>query len=448
MNSPADAMSDDAASRSSAAPGASSAAQSSRTAEATHATVSSLGDQPSAEDTLGFRVYVEALANFLLAPNTRPPLTISIEGPWGSGKSSFMLQLKGALRARSWDTITVDFNAWKYDQQEEMWAAFALGVARSLRKQASFLRRMLGGVRLYGYRVKGPRQAVALLGKLLAWAALVVAFLAACHWASEKRIEDRKAVVRAVLTTGSADTSKSDAGEAPFGSTPMGRSVAGWVYAAIAKSYWVTGALLALAIIWKIPDRARKNLLELKLEEYIDRPDYRGRAAFLDTFTDDFCKTVRAYAPRNCRIFVFIDDLDRCEPPKAADLMQAINLMIGDGGSLIFILGLDRAKVASAIAFKFREMVSYLGPRDADQEGGVSGVPNAARAFGDEFLEKFIQLSFRIPMPNDKELARAYIETLIGGSVSPIVTTPAVARWIEKVLDRGVHLSAEAAVLD
>jgi hypothetical protein len=93
-------------------------------------------------------------------------------------------------------------------------------------------------------------------------------------------------------------------------------------------------------------------------------------------------------------------------------------------------------------------MVSYLGPRDADQEGGVSGVPNAARAFGDEFLEKFIQLSFRIPMPNDKELARAYIETLIGGSVSPIVTTPAVARWIEKVLDRGVHLSAEAAVLD
>jgi len=51
---------------------------------------------------------------------------------------------------------------------------------------------------------------------------------------------------------------------------------------------------------------------------------------------------------------VFIDDLDRCEVPKAADLMQAINLMIGDGSPLFFIIGLDRGKVAASIAFKYR----------------------------------------------------------------------------------------------
>jgi predicted KAP-like P-loop ATPase len=52
------------------------------------------GDQPTLDDSLGFSPYVEAIKQFLINPSTKPPLTLSIEGPWGSGKSSFMLQLK------------------------------------------------------------------------------------------------------------------------------------------------------------------------------------------------------------------------------------------------------------------------------------------------------------------------------------------------------------------
>ena len=94
-----------------------------------YAQASSVGDQAAARDSLGFKLYVEALADFLLAENTRPPLTFSVEGSWGSGKSSFMLQLKNRIRAVSPASKTIDFNAWKYDKQEELWAAFALNLA-------------------------------------------------------------------------------------------------------------------------------------------------------------------------------------------------------------------------------------------------------------------------------------------------------------------------------
>ena len=37
-------------------------------------------DQPAEKDFLGFKPYVEAIADFLTDPNTKPPLTLSIEG--------------------------------------------------------------------------------------------------------------------------------------------------------------------------------------------------------------------------------------------------------------------------------------------------------------------------------------------------------------------------------
>src|SRR5690242_3381301 len=76
--------------------------------------VAAVSDRPADRDVLGFKPYVDAIARFLLSDNTRPPLTISIEGPWGSGKSSFMQQLEIALGATSVPNrrpLIVRFNA-------------------------------------------------------------------------------------------------------------------------------------------------------------------------------------------------------------------------------------------------------------------------------------------------------------------------------------------------
>jgi hypothetical protein len=57
----------------------------------------SVNDQATEKDSLGFEPYVTAIAEFLTNPVTLPPLTLSIEGEWGSGKSSFMKQLQKAI---------------------------------------------------------------------------------------------------------------------------------------------------------------------------------------------------------------------------------------------------------------------------------------------------------------------------------------------------------------
>jgi hypothetical protein len=61
----------------------------------------SSGDLPTENDHLGFKPYVQAVAEFLADRNTEPPLTFSIEGDWGCGKSSFMKQLASQPEKRA-----------------------------------------------------------------------------------------------------------------------------------------------------------------------------------------------------------------------------------------------------------------------------------------------------------------------------------------------------------
>jgi hypothetical protein len=42
----------------------------------------SIRDLPTSLDSLGFAPYVEAIAEFLTNENTKPPLTLSVEGDW------------------------------------------------------------------------------------------------------------------------------------------------------------------------------------------------------------------------------------------------------------------------------------------------------------------------------------------------------------------------------
>ncbi|MEH2182381.1 P-loop NTPase fold protein [Nostoc sp.] len=137
-------------------------------------------DQPTFEDYLGFQPYVTAIATFLTNSETQPPLTLAIEGEWGSGKSSFMKQLEKAIERieknhfdndirkqrykcekdlekfknnnirenlSSFHTrlkllglnfkkfkpsTVVWFNAWRHDKAEALWAAFALEFIRQI----------------------------------------------------------------------------------------------------------------------------------------------------------------------------------------------------------------------------------------------------------------------------------------------------------------------------
>ncbi|HEM6191034.1 TPA: AAA family ATPase [Streptococcus suis] len=71
----------------------------------------SIGDLPSGEDYLNIEDYVKGLSTFISKCHT--PMTLSINGDWGTGKTSIMKQICKNLGE---DIISLEFNTWQYSQ--------------------------------------------------------------------------------------------------------------------------------------------------------------------------------------------------------------------------------------------------------------------------------------------------------------------------------------------
>lgn len=356
----------------------------------------SASDQPTHKDTLGFTPYVAAVAAFLLHPDTNSPLTLSVEGTWGSGKSSFMLQLSDRISGKGGKTVW--FNAWRHDKEDELWAAFALDFTSKLAADFPFWKKWWFHLKLSVARFDRqggwfPLAKFVVLTLLFLYVTLLVGLAAGKKDATFHRLLTpplpKATSSNPPTVTGAGE--KQNQGE-----------LAGKPEDLLLVLIQLGGAagyiLLGFAIIHKISD-VIGNPLKIRLTRYILDPKYETRAAFIETFHADFDRLVRTYA-RGQRVFVFIDDLDRCEVPKAAELMQALNMLISDSAPVFYILGLDREKIAAGLAAKYEKLLPYLAE-------SVTAQPNTASVgieFGYTYLEKFIQLPFLVPQPAQKEI--------------------------------------------
>lgn len=360
-----------------------------------------VGDQPTAQDSLGFAPYVEAIAAFLTNRVTNPPLTLSIEGEWGSGKSSFMMQLEAELRKTA--SRIVRFNAWRYDKDDAMWATFALKFARDLCLQLKWHERWIAHLKLFIRRFDwqdGWKDLVrialliALLVTILALPILmkdqIKEFLFPSVTASEPK--PKESTLDRVLK--------------PLVGTGGGVAYIALVISLVASVKEVFG-----------------NPLKVNLKRHLNAPDYKSRVAFIERFHEDFGRVAAVYG-KNEKIFVFVDDLDRCEIPRAADLMQGINLMISDSSQLIFIMGMDREKVAAGLAVKYEKLLPYLAPQPKTSNGQQNKLfdPVFGLEYGYSFIEKFIQLPFLVPQASVDQV-NGFLEKLFGSKT--VVVQPA-----------------------
>lgn len=69
-------------------------------------------DQPAPEDLFNIKSHIECLTTFIT--NCKTPITISIQGSWGSGKTSFMNLVQNNLDKD--DIIDIWFNTWQFSQ--------------------------------------------------------------------------------------------------------------------------------------------------------------------------------------------------------------------------------------------------------------------------------------------------------------------------------------------
>lgn len=331
---------------------------------------STVGDQPAREDSLGFEPYVKAVADFLTNPLTVPPLTISIEGDWGAGKSSFMAQLEDLLRARG--NLTLQFNAWRHDKHEELWAAFALEFIRQISTKQNAWKRLWANFSLRRRRFDWTEGWLDLIRVAGAWLVLLVAAIGLPVLLVFKG-PDWLNWINKSITDGS-----------------LAGNITAW-FVGLGSSF---AAIVGIASLMLKLKKYLGNPLTIDLRKHLRSPQYEDRVAFIENFHKDLNRIVRSFVGKR-KVFVFIDDLDRCEVPKAAELMQAINLMIADDPQLIFIIGMDREKIAAGIAAKQEKLLPFLTSFPEEDNTGRS---LAGLYYGYRFIEKFIQVPFTVPV--------------------------------------------------
>jgi len=92
--------------------------------------------------------------------------------------------------------------------------------------------------------------------------------------------------------------------------------------------------------------------------------------------------------------FVFlIDDLDRCLPENTLKMLESIKLFL-DVPSCAFVLAIDDDVVERGVAYHYRDYLKDIVRVDGEIENQSQELPIT----GHEYLEKMIQLPFRIPV--------------------------------------------------
>ena len=330
-----------------------------------------LGDQPAGcakEDKLGFAPYVSAVVQFLTDSSTKIPLTLSVEGLWGSGKSSFMLQLQEALTKLGRKRI-VSFNAWQYNADEGLWAAFIHEFDATMHRDLSLLERLRVRWRLLKLRLSWQDTVETIKTVIWIVASLFVGV----------------AFLRYLWGHG-LDAFQQDLGEsgkADESTTKVFGLLGG-----------VGGTVAALMLFLTQVRELFKSPASLeKTAHFLARQKYDSQLPLIHKITHDFNDLVAAYAGDE-PVYVFIDDLDRCEYTRAADVMQALLMLLSSSPNVVLVMGLDRDKVAAALAAKQEGLLPYLYKVEPSEAYGVG------MGYGQRFLEKFIQVTYILPTPS------------------------------------------------
>jgi hypothetical protein len=367
-------------------------------------------------DSLGFRAYAHAISRFMTHPQTSPPLTVSIQAPWGGGKTTLMrmiqqaldpealqntgekanpevrgeLKIRGALdEVDAWiqaktqkklplvpekaerKLLTVWFNAWKYESTNQIWAGLGEAIMQQIAARLSTLQRELFWLRLNLKRIDADkiRQRVhervfkywwrATRSWLLAGAGALVAFGATTMVGTATHSEPAK--------------------------------ITGWVGFVLSV---LASAIVGKSKFEKAKEEVKEEPAAVSLGEFLEVPSYSNEFGFIHRAEADLRRVLASVPGSYWPIVIFIDDLDRCSPAKVGQVMEAINLFLaGDFPKCMFVIGMDTEMVAAALQAAHKDVITCL-PLDA-------GIP-----VGWRFMDKFVQLPFLIPPAEPSDINR------------------------------------------
>jgi hypothetical protein len=343
-------------------------------------------DGPDPDPKLGFKEIavelhrtIEAVRESAREGGVDPSITIGLFGPWGSGKSTLLGALEDRLRKSGAEPEGAEFdlgvghydiievNAWKWDGSKSL--------------AAHMLDRVLA--------VMGPKLEEHAKKKGLGqgWYARFLKF-------TEHKIVPALPVLLLLVFLGFAGV---------------------WIWGAVIKPMLTEGAEEAGGISWLFPVLtaivgALSKVFQDTLKDIFGKLFQREVVKVTDQqkLEKTYAEIQEVSRATDRTLAFFIDDLDRCTPERVGEFVESIHNLTSAG--CVTIVACDEEYVAAALNARYADIVAHH-PDGND--------------FGRGFLEKIVQVGFRMPALTDAGVREA---GLIGrGAAGADTEKPAVA---------------------
>lgn len=317
------------------------------------------------DDRLGFGHYADALAYMIDHPRTSTPLTIAIDAPWGAGKTSLGRMIEARLSPPGHHPaktnrefvshISCWFDAWLYDEQERLASALAATVVRELDPERSWWSRLVRPV---------PGGLLSRQARLRRALVFVVA----------------PAIGLGAVTTGLGWSVRPDLIPLVAGLVGVEDEAGSRVVFGVSVS--VLAGLAAQVAGWL--GRFRDAIAG-----YVDSPSETARTGStlsvqrqLARFVRDATRRRDLRRPR--RLVLFIDNLERCKPPRALDVCEVVSQLFGLE-DVVVVMMVDMRSIAASAEVGYEPLAQRLYPA------------TAGAGYGQDFLDKIVQFQFTLP---------------------------------------------------
>lgn len=302
-------------------------------------------DNETNRDLLGFKVHADIIKSVVTNEQILP-ISVGVFGDWGSGKSSIMRMLEQELNADGQEeTACLYFNGWAFEGYDDAKAALIEDILIKLKENEKI-----------GPKIKDD----------------VSKLLKSVDWLRAGGFLMKNIAMPALLAyaTGGASLIVDVVDKA--------------------KDFFGDVGENSAELLKKIDSDKGKGILS-ELNGIIKKDNNSDISTIVRRFRNDFEKTINKTGLKT--LVILIDDLDRCNPERIIDNLEAIKLFL-NVPKTAFIIGADERIVRHAIECRYK--APNIHSSEIEQYKGIVT----------DYLEKLIQVPYRLP-----RLSNADVET-------------------------------------
>jgi hypothetical protein len=301
-------------------------------------------DKETEVDLLGFEVHSNLLCD-IVTDTSLLPITIGIFGDWGSGKSSTMKMLQRSLDEHH-NVACIYFNGWQFEGYDDAKAALLQSILMELNHHRRFAPEL-------------KRKAISLIRRV--------------NWLRIANIGYRTIIAPALAGQLSA----------MMGSPPLVASAPSTSLEGIMDD--VSGEADFSELLNSSPaSQGMVSARQLRVE-----------------FAELIAETELA------SVVILIDDLDRCEPERLVETLEAIKLFLAVDRTA-FVIGADERIIRYAIAKRYE-----TSNVQRQQEGDQREIKDDRQVdLVTDYVEKLIQIPYHLPRLSQSEI-ETYMSLLV-----------------------------------